>query len=64
MLLAALALAWWQRKDIADDLIGDALRDAGISASYTVERISPELQVLRDISIGDPAQARFHCAAR
>ena len=59
VLLAALALAWWQRENIADDLIGDALRDAGVSASYTVERISPELQVLRDISIGDPARPDF-----
>ena len=59
VLLAALALAWWQREEIADDLIGDALRDAGVSASYTVERISPELQVLRDISIGDPARPDF-----
>ena len=59
VLLAALALAYWQRNQIADDLIGDALRDAGVSASYTVETISPELQVLRDISIGDPARPDF-----
>ncbi len=56
VILAAAGLAWWQRERIAEDLIGDALRDAGVSASYTVEAISPELQVLRDISIGDPAQ--------
>ena len=59
VLLAALALAWWQREEIADDLIGDALRDAGVSASYTVERISPELQVLRDITIGDQTRPDF-----
>ena len=59
VLLAALALAWWQRREIADDLIGDALRDAGVSASYTVENISPELQVLRDVRIGDPARPDF-----
>lgn len=59
VLLAALALAWWQRREIADDLIGGALRDAGVSASYTVEKISPELQVLRDVRIGDPAQPDF-----
>jgi len=59
VLLAALALAYWQRNEIADDLIGDALRDAGVSASYTVETISPELQVLRDVSIGDPARPDF-----
>jgi len=59
VLLLALAIVWFNRNTIADDLIGDALRDAGVEASYTVERISPEMQVLRDVVIGDPARPDF-----
>lgn len=55
-LLAAVALGWFQREQIARDLIGEQLKEAGIEARYTVEDIDPDRQVLTNILIGDPAR--------
>ena len=55
-LLAVVAFGWIQREQIARDLIGEQLKQAGIEARYTVEDIDPDRQVLTNISIGDPAR--------
>lgn len=54
LLLAAVLLAWWQREQLADDLIADTFRQNGVRASYEIESISPRRQVLGNIVIGDP----------
>lgn len=54
--LAALAILWTQRERIADNVIGNELRNRGIPATYKIESIGPGSQVLRDIVVGDPAR--------
>ncbi|KLI64072.1 intermembrane phospholipid transport protein YdbH family protein [Aurantiacibacter marinus] len=56
VLVLALLVTWLQRKEIADTLIADTLAENNIRATYTVETISPQLQVLTDLVIGDPAR--------
>ncbi len=53
--LAFLAF-WFQRKDIADNLIASQLASKGVPATYEVERIGGARQVLRNIVVGDPEQ--------
>ena len=56
--LAALAVlliaAWFQRERLAAEFIADALEAEGIEATYRVESIGPDRQVLTDLVIGDP----------
>lgn len=56
MLAVAAGILWSQRKGIADDYIAQTLEQIGIEGTYEVEKISPEVQVLRNIVIGDPAR--------
>ncbi|WP_240310919.1 YdbH domain-containing protein [Altererythrobacter sp. ZODW24] len=53
-LLGLAALAWVERKSIADNVIADELEKLGLPATYTVERIGGSRQVLTNIVIGDP----------
>lgn len=53
-ILAILAWAWSSRERIADNYIGAQLRQMGVPATYEIERIGTDRQVLRDIVIGDP----------
>ncbi len=55
---AALALgyAWHVRNDLARDVISGRLDKLGLPASYTVESIGTDRQVLSHIVIGDPAR--------
>ncbi len=55
LVLLVLAVAWMQRKQLADDAIATALADRGVQASYQVDSIAPRRQVLSNIVIGDPA---------
>ena len=54
--LSALALlaGWLNRKDIADRLIVSQLQSLGLPATYRIETIGADKQVLRDVVIGDP----------
>lgn len=52
----AFAIAWSQRNAIADNIIADQLEALGLPASYEVESVGGERQVIRDIVIGDPAR--------
>ena len=54
LLIMAILIAWWQRKEIADGLIADTFRDNDIRATYDIDSISPRKQVLSDIVLGDP----------
>ena len=50
----ALGLAWVSRDDIADNVIAGQLADMGLPATYRIERIGADRQVLTDVVIGDP----------
>lgn len=58
LMLIALGLLylWTQREQIADDVVADQLDKFDIPATYTIESISPEAQVLTNIVVGDPAR--------
>ena len=56
VLLAAMLVAWLQRKEIADNFIADALAERGVAATYEIESIGPSQQVLTNLVIGDPDQ--------
>ncbi len=55
LLLIAIAVAWTQREDIADNIIADQLDQMGLPATYEIERIGGTRQVVRNIVVGDPA---------
>ena len=52
--LVAIAVAWFSREQIADNLIGEELEKLGLPATYDIERIGPDRQILTNIVIGDP----------
>lgn len=56
--LAVLALgaAWLGRKEIADNVIAGQLESLGLPARYEIVSIGPSEQVIRNLSIGDPAR--------
>lgn len=51
---AVLALGWFSRERIADDVIAGQLEASDIPATYDIESIGPERQVLTNVVIGDP----------
>ncbi len=53
LLVAAGLLAWTAREEIADDLIASELDQLGLEASYDVEEIGADRQVLTNLVIGD-----------
>jgi hypothetical protein len=55
ILLAAFLIVWANRKDIADNIIAAELESRGIPATYEIEKIAGQHQVLRNIVIGNPA---------
>lgn len=54
VLAALLALAWFTREKIADNLIASQLESYGIPATYKILQIGPSKQILSDIVVGDP----------
>ncbi|RYY36335.1 MAG: exoprotein, partial [Sphingomonadales bacterium] len=55
-LVLALGAAWLSRERIAGNIIEGQLAAYDIPATYTIERISGQTQVVRDILVGDPAR--------
>ncbi len=55
LLLALIAIAWWQRTHIADRYIRDQLEKSGVRATYTIEEIGLRTERLSNVVIGDPA---------
>ena len=51
-----LIAAWFSRDRIAEDLISGQIDKLGLPATYQVESIGTDEQVLRHIVIGDPAR--------
>ena len=54
LLVVGVVAAWFTRYRIADDLVQRELVARGIDATYTIERIGLNRQVIRDLVIGDP----------
>jgi len=52
--VVALAIAWFSRERIADDVIAGQLEDLGLPARYTVAQVEADRQVLANVVIGDP----------
>lgn len=55
-LALALGAAWLSRERIAGNVIEGQLDAYDVPASYTIERIGGQTQVVRDVVIGDPAR--------
>lgn len=54
VLVLGLGTIWLGRERIADNVIASQLESLGLPATYTIESVGPDRQVLRDIVIGDP----------
>jgi translocation and assembly module TamB len=59
LLLILVAIAWWQRYRIADDLIRDQLKQTGARVSYKIEELGFRKQRISNIVVGDPANPDF-----
>ena len=56
VLALALIIAWFSRDQIAENLISGQIDRLGLPATYEVESIGTDEQVLRHIDVGDPAR--------
>src|SRR5690349_13490799 len=56
LLVVLLAAAWLSRERIAGNIIEAQLRAYDIPATYTIERIGGQREVVRDVVVGDPAR--------
>jgi hypothetical protein len=54
LLLLGIGYVWFSREQIADDIISAQLSQLGLPATYEIEAIGPQRQVLRNIVVGDP----------
>ncbi|MEO5578187.1 MAG: YdbH domain-containing protein, partial [Sphingomicrobium sp.] len=55
VLTALLVAAWIARRPIAEHFIEQELARRGVRATYTLESIGLHNQVIRDVTVGDPA---------
>ena len=55
VLALVLAAAWLSRERIAGNIVDGQLRAYDLPATYTIDRITGQRQVLRDLVVGDPA---------
>lgn len=54
LLLVAVGYAWVTRERIADNLIAGHIEGLGLEATYDIEAIGPQRQILTNVVIGDP----------
>ena len=59
MLVVMAVLAWLNRVSIADDFIADQLEAYELPATYKVERIGAQTQIISDLVIGNPDSPDF-----
>ena len=55
VLLVAVVGSWLARERIANRIIAGQLQDYGLPATYALEQVGPNRQILTNIVIGDPA---------
>jgi translocation and assembly module TamB len=56
LLVLLLAVAYWQRLDLANSLVRDQVQKYGIDATYTIKDIGLRTQRLENVVIGNPAK--------
>ena len=54
LILGSVVIGWVQREEIARDLIAEQLATYDLPATYTIEDIDTNRQILSDIVVGDP----------
>jgi hypothetical protein len=59
VLVLMLGGLWLAREEIADRIVARQLKDMGLPATYQVEEVGPDRQVLRNVVVGDPKQPDF-----
>lgn len=59
LLFVVLAVAWFSREEIAGNVIEGQLRTFDIPATYDIESIGPDRQVLTNVVVGDPNAPDF-----
>ncbi len=52
LLVIALAVIWWQRVPIATSIVDQELKKLGLPARYEIQKIGPQTQIVRNISVG------------
>jgi hypothetical protein len=55
VLVAAAAVLWIERRDIANSIIQRQLASKGVHATYTLDRVGPRTEEVSNLVIGDPA---------
>ncbi len=55
-LVVGLAIVWSQREKIAADIVYEQLQELGLPATYEIESVAPDRQVLANVVVGDPAR--------
>lgn len=56
LLVLAIGAAWLSRERIAGNIIEGQLEAYGISATYEIEQIGGQRQIVRNVVVGDPAR--------
>ncbi|KPL67869.1 hypothetical protein SZ64_06915 [Erythrobacter sp. SG61-1L] len=56
LLATAGIVVWTSRERLADDFITGQLEKLGVKATYKIESIGPQRQVITNIVVGDPAR--------
>lgn len=56
LLVLALAVGWCAREKIANRVIAGKLEDLGLPATYEIEKIGTDRQILKNVVIGDPTK--------
>ena len=51
-LVIAGAIIWWQREPIATQIVNKELEKLGLPATYEIEEIGPQTQIIRNIVVG------------
>jgi len=59
LLLLVLGALWLAREEIADRIVQRQLKDMGLPATYEIEKVGPDTQILRNVVIGDPKHPDF-----
>jgi translocation and assembly module TamB len=54
-LLVLLAIAWWQRNQLAESFVRDQIAKRDIKASFEIDEIGFRTQRLKNVVLGDPA---------
>ena len=54
IIIAAVAIVWIQRREIANNIIQRQLQSKGVQATYTLDKVGLRTQEVSNLTIGDP----------